>query len=61
MLLVESLTHVKLADFGLTRNIQVSKCAHTGGGGIIADNTFSAVALCAVAGKSLKQTKCLTS
>ena len=31
VLLVESRTHVKLADFGLARKIQVSKCAHTGG------------------------------
>ena len=32
VLLDESRTHVKLADFGLARNIQVGKCTHTGGG-----------------------------
>ena len=32
VLLDKSRTHVKLADFGLARNIEVSKCAHAGGG-----------------------------
>ncbi|KAK2550608.1 Cell division control protein 15, partial [Acropora cervicornis] len=32
VLLDESCTHVKLADFGLSRKIEVSKCVHTGDG-----------------------------